>query len=65
MSIPGTHDSGTYGCSWWQACDISQCQSWSITGQLRAGIRFLDIRVDSVRNPMSVVHGPYSYHYLY
>lgn len=55
ISIPGTHDSGSY-CKPKLAIDEdeplpiniryeAQCQSWSITDQLRAGIRYLDLRV--------------------
>lgn len=47
LSIPGTHDSATNTCQWYQSCDISQCQSWSIYWQLMAGIRFLDLRVNT------------------
>lgn len=47
LSIPGTHDSGTYSCKWYQACDVSQCQAWSTFWQLKAGIRFLDLRINT------------------
>ena len=45
LSIPGTHDSGTYACNWDQFCDESQCQSWSLKDQLDSGIRYFDLRV--------------------
>jgi hypothetical protein len=49
LSIPGTHDSGTYGLPNYRD-DIVQTQSMSIANQLYSGIRFLDIRVNYV-NP--------------
>ncbi len=58
ISIPGTHDSATYviGAPWWKAAEIgssiisvvaryTQCQSLSLSEQLEAGVRFLDIRI--------------------
>lgn len=59
LSIPGTHDSGTYNCGWNQFCDISQCQSWTIYGQLMAGIRFLDVRVMTDESVIKVGHGSF------
>jgi len=61
LSIPGTHDSGTYTCSWYQVCDSSQCQSWDITNQLQAGIRYLDVRINSRDGYLAVGHGPYQF----
>uniref|UniRef100_A0A1J3HQ39 1-phosphatidylinositol phosphodiesterase n=2 Tax=Noccaea caerulescens TaxID=107243 RepID=A0A1J3HQ39_NOCCA len=60
-SIPGTHDSGTFDCSWYQACDSSQCQSWNIYNQLRAGIRYLDLRIDIRSDYLAIGHGPYQF----
>lgn len=40
VSIPATHDSGTNGLM-----SLAKCQNLSISDQLNAGIRFLDIRV--------------------
>ena len=40
VSIPATHDSGTNGLM-----SLAKCQNLSISDQLKAGIRFLDIRV--------------------
>lgn len=57
MSIPGTHDSGTYSCKWYQFCDITQCQSWSLYDQMRAGIRFFDLRVNTESDAMTIGHG--------
>jgi hypothetical protein len=61
LSIPGTHDSGTYSCSWTQFCDISQCQSWDISNQLNAAIRFLDIRVNARDGYLAVGHGSFQF----
>ena len=44
ISIPGTHDSGAV---WAYASKHTRAQSWSITDQLRAGIRYLDVRFQS------------------
>lgn len=57
MSIPGTHDSATYSCKWYQFCDITQCQSWSLYNQMRAGIRFFDLRVNTESDAMTIGHG--------
>ena len=59
LSIPGTHDSGTYNCRWNQFCDISKCQSWNIYNQLKAGIRFLDVRVMTDESVIMVGHGSF------
>ncbi|WGK94755.1 MULTISPECIES: phosphatidylinositol-specific phospholipase C domain-containing protein [Flavobacterium] len=40
VSIPATHDSGTH-----DLMPLAKCQDLSISAQLNAGIRFLDIRV--------------------
>jgi 1-phosphatidylinositol phosphodiesterase len=57
LSIPGTHDSGTFACAWYQDCDQSQCQSWNIYNQLRAGIRYLDLRIDIRSDYLALGHG--------
>jgi len=52
VTMPGTHDSGcTYGGY------FGKCQAWSIPDQLRAGIRFLDIRCKQVGDKFLVYHG--------
>lgn len=53
LSIPGTHDSGALH----SIADISgKCQSLSIGEQLKAGVRFLDIRLQLSGNKLKVVH---------
>lgn len=42
LTIPGTHDSGTYRK---QGVPAATCQTLNILGQLNSGIRFLDIRL--------------------
>ncbi|PXF42967.1 1-phosphatidylinositol phosphodiesterase [Gracilariopsis chorda] len=53
VSIPGTHDSGArfggVGC---------ETQSWTIEKQLKAGIRFFDIRCRIAGTVFSIHHGP-------
>lgn len=53
VSIPGTHDSGARHGG--VAC---QTQSWSITEQLRAGLRFFDIRCRRAGTVFAIHHGP-------
>ena len=65
LSIPGTHDSGTYNCKWDQLCDASQCQSWSIFDQLQAGIKFLDLRINTDGSTLSIGHGPFTFSSLF
>lgn len=45
ISIPGTHDTGTYAL---ESVNFgySKCQSYNISEQLDFGIRYLDLRVD-------------------
>ncbi|WP_166923167.1 phosphatidylinositol-specific phospholipase C domain-containing protein [Flavobacterium poyangense] len=45
LTVPGTHDSGTYPA--FNTSFLTKCQSMTITEQLNAGIRFLDIRLKS------------------
>ncbi len=49
MSIPGTHDSGTYNVKLGAGVFVAnhaECQSLTITEQLNIGIRYFDIRTD-------------------
>ncbi|MDR1478246.1 MAG: hypothetical protein LBJ00_04825 [Planctomycetaceae bacterium] len=49
ISMPGTHDSATYGVIDADVPDMARCQyqSKNITQQLKDGIRFFDLRVGS------------------
>ncbi|ANN35896.1 hypothetical protein A9498_31550 (plasmid) [Bacillus thuringiensis serovar coreanensis] len=52
LSIPGTHDTmALYGG------DNAQCQTMSLTTQLNAGIRYLDIRCRHMDNIFYIYHG--------
>ncbi|KAM9313073.1 1-phosphatidylinositol phosphodiesterase-like [Gastrophryne carolinensis] len=52
LAIPGTHDTmAFYGGS------LAECQSWSLLNQLRAGIRFLDIRPRHYQDRLPIFHG--------
>lgn len=53
ITIPGTHDSGAQK----GVFGIGQCQSLSITDQLNAGARFLDIRLKLIEDKLQVYHG--------
>ena len=54
LSIPGTHDSGTYDAK----SSAYRCQEKSVRQQLEMGVRFLDIRVgDAGKGQMHIWHG--------
>ena len=53
MSIPGTHDSGATRSIF----DVAgKCQDMSIVNQLNIGVRFLDIRLQLVKDELRIVH---------
>ena len=53
IAIPGTHDSGAL----YSIADVAgKCQSLSIEEQLRAGVRFFDIRLQLRGDRLAVVH---------
>lgn len=54
ISIPGSHDSPAV--SWFP---FVACQSTSISDQLNAGIRFLDLRAKLIDGVLRMYHGPY------
>uniref|UniRef100_A0A3B4BE26 Phosphatidylinositol-specific phospholipase C X domain-containing protein n=1 Tax=Periophthalmus magnuspinnatus TaxID=409849 RepID=A0A3B4BE26_9GOBI len=52
VTMPGTHNTmalfgGVY----------AECQTWSLASQLRAGVRFLDVRVRHVNGNLTLHHG--------
>ncbi|XP_068189822.1 1-phosphatidylinositol phosphodiesterase [Antennarius striatus] len=52
VTMPGTHNTmSLYGGAY------AECQSWSLASQLRAGVRFLDIRVRHVKGNLTIHHG--------
>ncbi|XP_029023803.2 1-phosphatidylinositol phosphodiesterase [Betta splendens] len=52
VTMPGTHNSmALYGGIY------AECQSWSLASQLRAGVRFLDIRLRHVDGNLTLHHG--------
>ena len=55
LSIPGTHDAGA---RYERLYGTIQCQTLTIPEQLRAGVRFLDIRCRHVKNTFLIYHGP-------
>jgi 1-phosphatidylinositol phosphodiesterase len=55
LSIPGTHNSCA-NISFWLGCGYVQCQSLSISSQLEAGIRFLDIRCRHIDKCFTMHH---------
>lgn len=53
LTIPGTHDTGArLGGS------LAECQTMTLTEQLNAGIRFLDIRCKKEGDRLRIYHGP-------
>lgn len=55
LTIPGTHDSGTYTLSY----EHAKTQTWSIKSQLVRGIRYLDVRCRHTNNKFAIHHGTY------
>ncbi|XP_019718993.1 uncharacterized protein LOC109511995 isoform X2 [Hippocampus comes] len=52
LTMPGTHNTmALYGGVY------AECQTWSLSSQLRAGIRFLDVRVRHVKGNLTIHHG--------
>lgn len=52
VTMPGTHNTmALYGGVY------AECESWSLASQLKAGIRFLDIRVRHVQGNLTIHHG--------
>lgn len=52
VTMPGTHNTmALYGGVY------AECQSWSLASQLRAGVRFLDVRVRHVKGNLTIHHG--------
>lgn len=52
ITFPGTHD--TCCRKTWE---IAECQSWTIEDQLKAGIRYVDIRCRHIHNIFTIHHG--------
>lgn len=52
ITMPGTHDSGAL-----HGRIFAQCQNLTITQQLDAGVRFLDIRCKVVKGEFRIFHG--------
>lgn len=53
LSIPGTHDTMTYGL----AADVRlQCQNWNLSVQLDAGLRYFDVRARLRHDELRIYH---------
>ena len=52
LTIPGTHDS----CSLFGIC-CARTQAWTLVEQMRAGIRYFDIRLRRIDNTLRAYHG--------
>lgn len=55
FSIPGTHNSGAL---YEPIPGTAKCQNLSLSDQLNAGVRFVDIRCRHVNNAFVIHHGP-------
>lgn len=52
VTMPGTHNTmALYGGVY------AECQTWSLASQLRAGIRFLDVRLRYINGNLTLHHG--------
>ncbi|XP_036411111.1 1-phosphatidylinositol phosphodiesterase [Megalops cyprinoides] len=52
VTLPGTHNTmAFYGGA------LTECQSWPLSLQLQAGVRFLDMRVRHVKGNLTIHHG--------
>lgn len=56
MSIPGTHDSMAHKANL-DSVDNTRTQSLSLEDQLKAGIRYIDIRLKYSENSFDIHHG--------
>jgi 1-phosphatidylinositol phosphodiesterase len=55
INIPGTHDSCAHNCSL-----FAKCQTLSLSDQLNAGVRFLDVRCRHVNDEFHLYHSSFS-----
>ena len=55
LALPGTHD--TCATRNGVSFGFAKCQSWKLEDQLRAGVRFLDIRCKHIENEFHIYHG--------
>ncbi|XP_056128341.1 1-phosphatidylinositol phosphodiesterase-like, partial [Rhinichthys klamathensis goyatoka] len=55
LTIPGTHDSLAL-----HGGPAAECQAWSLNDQLKAGIRYFDLRVSALG--LIIMHGPIYQH---
>lgn len=58
ITMPGTHDSGTFRMG-----DYNCCQDMTILEQLYVGVRYFDIRVSTDTAALQVVHAGYDTYY--
>lgn len=60
LTIPGTHDSCAYQMTGLLkvASAVARTQSWCLYDQMRAGIRYFDIRLRLYNNTLLCFHGP-------
>lgn len=57
VTLPGTHDTGAGPQDYQNWFNFVQCQAWTISEQLQAGIRYFDIRVAPYYDKLKIYHG--------
>ncbi|SNB46286.1 phosphatidylinositol-specific phospholipase C [Geobacter sp. DSM 9736] len=62
LTIPGTHDTGTYTSHAIDGAGFVKTQNMSISEQLKAGVRFLDIRGRLYRDSIVIHHEDFYLH---
>ncbi|KAJ7986898.1 hypothetical protein DPEC_G00333170 [Dallia pectoralis] len=51
ITIPGTHDTMAL-----HGGPVAECQAWDLEDQLKAGVRYLDLRIVAIENKLYLVH---------
>jgi len=62
LSIPGTHDTLTHDLS---SDQVHQCQNVGLAAQLRAGVRYVDVRARRTPAGLAIFHGSIYTGYTY
>ena len=65
LSIPGTHDAGCISQYGDVSSGYADCQDAKIIDQLKAGVRFFDLRVEDTNGAWEIYHAAYQYQTLW
>ena len=63
--IPGTHDAGCISQYGDVSSGYADCQDAKIIDQLKAGVRFFDLRVEDTNGAWEIYHAAYQYQTLW